>query len=183
MLDQEIINSRATSPFSLKNKILRVIWKSVEITFFRWSPRPFHKWRSFLLRCFGAKVGMGVHVYSKVKCWAPWNLEIGNHTGIADGVTLYSQGKIKIGDRCIVSQNSYLCTGTHDYNTPEYNLYTKPIIIGNDCWIAAEVFIHPGVTLPTGVVVGARSVVIASLPEWSVCSGNPCVLIKKRKQY
>jgi putative colanic acid biosynthesis acetyltransferase WcaF len=181
-LEKEIINSRANSPFSFKNKVGRVLWKMIEKTLFRWSPRPFFGWRRFLLRLFGAKIGKGVHIYPGVMCWAPWNIEVGSHTGIADGVTLYSQDKIVIGSRCVISQGAHLCTGTHDYKTPFYKLITKPIVIKDYCWIAAEAFIHPGVIINEGVVVGARSVVLSALPEWSVCAGNPCVLLKKRKQ-
>ena len=183
MLDQEVIKLRATSPFSRKNQLMRVLWILIEGSLFRWSPRPLHIWRSFLLKSFGAKIGKGVHIYSGVRCWAPWNLEIGEHSGIANGVTLYSQGKIKIGKRCVISQNSYLCTGSHNYNTPEYKLFTKPIEIGSDCWLAADVFVHPGVSIADGVIVGARSVVVGDLPSWSVCVGNPCNFKKKREKY
>ena len=179
MSEQDIIDARANSPFSLKNKVGRVLWQMIERTLFRWSPRPFLGWRRFLLRLFGAKIGTGVHIYAGVTCWAPWNIEIGSHTGIADGVTLYSQDKICIGERCVISQGSHLCTGTHDYKTPFYKLMTKPIVVKDNCWIAAEVFVHPGVVIDEGVVVGARSVVTSSLQEWSVYSGHPCVFIKK----
>ncbi len=183
LTEYKIIQARASSPFSLKNKIGRVIWQIIENTVFRYSPRPLFKWRNFLLKIFGAKIGSGVHIYPKVTTWAPWNIHIGANTGIANGVTLYSQGKIEIGERCVISQYSHLCTGTHDYAIPTYPLYTLPIIIKDDCWIAAEVFVHPGVTIEKGVVVGARSVVNKSLPKWAVYSGNPCKLIKNRTPY
>jgi putative colanic acid biosynthesis acetyltransferase WcaF len=181
MLEQDIINARANSPFSLKNKVGRVLWQMIEKTLFRWSPRPFFGWRRFLLRLFGAKIGTGVHIYSGVTCWAPWNIEIGDYTGIADGVTLYSQDKILIEARCVISQGSHLCTGTHDYNREDFALTTKPIIIKSNSWIAAECFIHPGVIINKGCVIGARSVVNNDMPENTVCSGYPCIPIKKRK--
>ena len=48
------------------------------------------------------------------------------------------------------------------------------------CWITAGVFIHPGVKIKEGVVVGAYSVVSKDLKAWSVYSGNPCKFIKSR---
>ena len=57
--------------FSLKNRLGRVLWLIVEFALFKYSPKPMHGWRSFLLICFGAKVGKGVHVYPKVKIWGP----------------------------------------------------------------------------------------------------------------
>jgi putative colanic acid biosynthesis acetyltransferase WcaF len=95
-------------------------------------------------------------------------------------VVLYSQGKITLGRRAVVSQGSHLCTGTHDYEQDGFPLVTKPIRVGDHAWIAAEVFVHPGVEIGEGAVVGARSVVVRDLPEWMVCSGNPCEPLKPR---
>lgn len=166
--------------FSVANRAARVIWQITSLFFFRLSPRPFHAWRSFLLRCFGAKVGKGVHVYPGVKIWAPWNLELRDECGVGSGATLYSQGKITIGRRAVISQGVYLCTGTHDYTRAGSPLVTKPIYVGENAWIAAEAFVHPGVVIASGCVIGARSVVINDMPEWTVCAGNPCRPLKAR---
>lgn len=166
--------------FSLKNRMARLLWSFVYILLFKYSPKLFHNWRSFLLKIFGAKIGNNVHVYPKVNIWAPWNLEIGDESGIANGVTLYSQGKIIIGSRVVISQGSHLCTGTHDYTQKGFPLFTKPIIIKDYVWIATESFIHPGVVINEGCVIGARSVVNKDMPDWMVCAGYPCQPIKKR---
>jgi putative colanic acid biosynthesis acetyltransferase WcaF len=166
--------------FSFQNRILRVFWNIFNLFFIKYSPKPFHAYRGFLLKIWGAKIGKGVHIYPKVIIWAPWNIELNDEVGIANGVELYSQGKIKVGKRSVISQGSYICTGTHDYTLKENPLYTKDIIIGENVWIAAQSFIHPGITINNGVVVGARSVVNKDLPAYYVCSGNPCVPIKKR---
>lgn len=167
--------------FTLKNRLARVIWGVVYVLFFKYTPKPLHVWRSSILRLFGAKIGKGVHIYPKVIIWAPWNLEIGDESGIANGVILYSQGKITIGKRVVISQGSHICTGSHDYTKKEFPLFTKDIIIGDNVWVAAESFVHPGVLIADGSIVGARSVVTKSLPSWTVCSGHPCVPLKKRE--
>lgn len=166
--------------FSFANRAARILWSFVALFFFRLSPKPFHQWRSFLLRCFGAKVGKGVHVYPRVDIWAPWNLELHDECGIGNGAILYSQGKISVGRRAVISQGVNLCTGTHDYTRLGSPLITKPIFVGENAWIAAEVFVHPGVTIAAGCVIGARSVVISDMPEWMVCAGHPCKPIKRR---
>jgi putative colanic acid biosynthesis acetyltransferase WcaF len=176
-------NTFEGASFSLRNRIARVAWGVVYLFFFRYSPRPFHAWRAWLLRCFGAGIGKGVHVYPAVKIWAPWNLTIGDQSGIANDVILYSQGKISIGKRTVISQGSHLAAGTHDYNHPGFPLVTKPIIIGDFVWIAAEVFIHPGVTVAEGCVISARSVVTRDMPAWMVCAGHPCSELKKRTDF
>jgi len=169
--------------FSLASRLYRVLWQTAELLFFRYSPRPLHRYRSFILRLFGAKVGRGVHVYPKVKIWAPWNLVLKDECGIANGVTLYSQGKIIIGRRAVISQGAHIVTGTHDYTHPGFPLITKPIIIADHAWIATESFIHPGITIGEGCVIGARSVVTKSMPAWMVCGGHPCKPIKERPNF
>lgn len=166
--------------FSFGNRLARVGWGMVSLLLFRFSPRPCHGWRAFLLRLFGAQIGPGAHIYGGAKIWAPWNLEVAAEAGIADGAILYSQGKITIGRRAVISQGAHLCAGTHDYNDPGFPLIAKPITIGAHAWIAAEAFVHPGVTVGDGCVVGARSVVVRHLPPWTVCSGFPARVLKER---
>lgn len=175
------IDTHTGASFSLGNRLVRAIWNLVEGTLFRWSPRPFHGWRRWLLRLFGAKVGGGVHVYPGTRIWAPWNLDLGEQCGIADRVILYCQGRITVGQRAVVSQGSHLCAGTHDYETAGFPLVTAPIVVGDEAWIAAEVFVHPGVTIGEGAVIGARSVVNKDMPAWMVCAGFPCKPLKERR--
>lgn len=166
--------------FSFKNRIARLVWGIVSSVLFHPSPRPCHNWRALILKIFGAKVGTGVHVYPGTKIWAPWNLELGDECGIAKGAILYSQGKIIIGKRAVVSQGAHLVTGTHDYTNHGFPLVTMPIRVGDYAWIAAEAFVHPGITIGDGCVVGARSVVTKDMPDWTICSGHPCKPIKER---
>jgi putative colanic acid biosynthesis acetyltransferase WcaF len=174
-------NNFSGPSFSIQNRLARVCWNMVYLILFRLSPISFFGWRIMLLKVFGAKVGKGVHVYPGVKIWAPWNLEIGDYSGIASGSILYSQAKITIGKKVVISQGAYLCAGTHDYTDPGFRLITKPIFVSDYSWIATETFIHPGVIIGEGVVIGARSVVTKDLPSWMVCTGHPCLPVKERK--
>jgi putative colanic acid biosynthesis acetyltransferase WcaF len=173
-------NTYTGASFTLSNRIKRVVWGMAYTILFRFSPRPFHAWRAFLLRIFGAKVGKGVHVYPGVKIWAPWNLVIADECGIGSGAILYSQAKITIGYRSIISQGTHICTGTHDYTKEGHPLMAFPITIGEKAWLAAEVFVHPGVVIGDGAVIGARSVVTKNMPSWMICAGHPCKAIKER---
>ena len=101
--------------------------------------------------------------------------------GVADDAELYSIAPIHLKERCVVSQGAYLCTGTHDYEDPNFQLVAAPIVVGVQAWVAAQAFVGPGVTIGDGTVVGARSVVTKSLPEWTVCAGHPCRPIKPRQ--
>jgi putative colanic acid biosynthesis acetyltransferase WcaF len=166
--------------FSLQNRLQRVSWGLCYVLLFRPSPRPLHAWRAFLLRRFGARLGQHCHVYPKVRIWAPWNLIMHDYAGMADEVNCYNIAPIVLGERVVVSQGVHLCTGTHDYEHPQFQLYALPIHIGERAWLCADAFIGPGVTVGAGSVIGARSVVTKNMPVWSVCAGNPCKSIKPR---
>jgi putative colanic acid biosynthesis acetyltransferase WcaF len=173
-------NTHTGPSFSLRNRLGRVVWGVAYLLLFRFTPAPLHGWRAWLLRRFGARVGRGVHVYPAARIWAPWNLTLDDECGVANGAILYSQGKIHIGKRAVVSQGVNLCAGTHDYTRPGFPLLTRPIVIGDHAWVAAEAFVHPGVTIGEGCVVGARAVVTRDMPPWMVCAGHPCVPVKPR---
>jgi putative colanic acid biosynthesis acetyltransferase WcaF len=165
----------------LSTKVRRFIWNAVWILLFRFSPRLLHPWRSFLLRAFGARIGSGVHCYPSAKIWAPWNLVMGKNSCLADHVDCYCVDKVVIGDRVTVSQYSFLCTASHDYERRSMPLVSAPIHIGSDAWITADVFVAPGVTIGEGTVVLARSSVFKDLPPWMVARGNPATPFKERQ--
>ena len=88
------------------------------------------------------------------------------------------------GDFAVISQGAHLCGGTHDYNSKNFQLITKPIVIGTHAWICADAFIHPGIIVPEGVVIGARSVLGKSPNQsWAVYAGNPAIYVGSRKQH
>jgi putative colanic acid biosynthesis acetyltransferase WcaF len=119
-------------------------------------------------------------VYPKASIWAPWNLEMGFDSTLADRVDCYNVDKIIIGNEVTVSQDAMLCTASHDIEDPGRQLVTKPITIGDGAWIFARAFVGPGVTVGKGAIVAACAVVVKDVPEWVVVGGNPSKLLKKR---
>lgn len=171
---------------TLKNKISRLAWNIVYVTFFRYSPVLFHSWRRFLLRLFGAKLAKSSVVYPSVKIWHPMNLKMKEGSCLGPEVICYNVDKISIGKNSTVSQMTHLCTASHKFDdesifkSPEMILITAPIVIKDYVWITAEVFIAPGVILNDGSVVYARSVVTKDLDDWSIYSGFPAKKIRPR---
>jgi putative colanic acid biosynthesis acetyltransferase WcaF len=148
---------------------------------YRPSPKVLHGWRRLLLRLFGARIGINAHPYPSAKIWAPWNLEMGDHSCLSEKVDCYSVDFIRLGPHAIVSQYSFLCTASHDYNDPTMPLITAPIIVEAGAWVAADVFIGPGVRIGEGAVVGARSTVFRNVQPWMVVAGNPLKVIRRRE--
>jgi putative colanic acid biosynthesis acetyltransferase WcaF len=88
---------------------------------------------------------------------------------------------VTIGNHSVISQDAYLCAGTHDYTQPTLPLLREPITIGHGVWIAAGAFIGPTVTVGDNCVVGARAVVMKDVPPGMVVAGNPARVIKQRQ--
>jgi putative colanic acid biosynthesis acetyltransferase WcaF len=175
-------NDPFTGPsFSLSHRVRRQVWNIAWLFFFRFSPRPLHAWRNVLLRFFGASLGKHVHIYPSVRIWAPWNLSIGNFVGVGDGTNIYCMDRIGIGDYTVISQGTHLCAGSHDFNSPNFQLVTAPIVIGSRVWLCADSFVGLGVSIAEGSVVGARGVVAKSITEpWCVWAGIPVKKIGSR---
>jgi putative colanic acid biosynthesis acetyltransferase WcaF len=157
------------------------LWWIVQTLLFKTSPQFMYSWRRFLLRLFGAKIGKGVILRPTMHTQFPWKVSIGDNSWIGDHVVLYSLSKITIGNNVVISQKSYLCTGTHDYLSETFDICAEPIVIKDECWIATDVYVAPGVTIEKGTVVGARSSVFRSIPENSICVGSPAKVIRTRQ--
>lgn len=177
-------NDPFTQPsFSLRNRLGRLAWGGVWLLLFRTSPRPMHAWRCFLLRSFGAVIGQDVHIYPSVRIWAPWQLTLGNRVGVANGATLYNMAHLTVGNDCVISQGAHLCGGSHDVDSPNFQLVARPIILGDQVWICADAFVALGVRIAPGCVVGARSLVLKDINEpWTVWAGHPAERKRQRRQ-
>ena len=79
------------------------------------------------------------------------------------------------------NQTSLLSEAAPANNSALFEIIKRPVNIGSRVWVCARVFIHPGVSIADGVVIGACSVVSKDLmEEWIVYGGNPVKKISKR---
>jgi putative colanic acid biosynthesis acetyltransferase WcaF len=166
--------------FPLRNRLLRAGWGLVYSVCFRTSPRPFHRWRAFLLRCFGAKLGRNVHIYPKASIWAPWNLVCADQATIADEAIIYNPSIVSLGSHAIVSQQAYVCGATHAYEDPNFALVSFPISIGEYAWVCARATVQAGVQVGDGAILALGSVASRDLEPWWVYGGIPARKIKAR---
>lgn len=98
---------------------------------------------------------------------------------------------VNIGSNVFFGPNCSLMTPLHPLRWQERNIkfkddktayddeYAKPINIGDNCWISANVVITGGVTIGEGCVIGAGSVVTKDIPANSLAAGNPCKVIRE----
>ena len=169
--------------FPLSNRLRRALWGIVYLVFFRPSPRPLHRWRAFLLRCFGAKLGRNVHIYPRATIWAPWNLICEDTVAIADEAIIYNPSIISLGSHATISQHAYLCGATHAHEDPAFPLISFPISIGEYAWVCARATLQPGVNVGRGAVLALGSVASKDLQPWTVYGGIPARKIKDRRDF
>ncbi|GAA4095182.1 acyltransferase [Mucilaginibacter panaciglaebae] len=107
---------------------------------------------------------------------------IGNNSLI--GMSNVIIGPVSIGNNVIFAQNIVASGLNHDYrdiNTP-INLQktiVSPIVVEDDCWIAANAVLTAGVTIGKHSVIAAGAVVTKDVSPYSVAAGNPAKVIKK----
>lgn len=127
-------------------------WLARSLCFAPWFPIP-SPIKVAVLRVFGAKVGSGVVIRSRVNITMPWRVEIGDHVWLGDEVFILSLDRVRIGSHVCISQRAFLCTGNHDFKSEGFDLITAPIEIGDSCWVGACAFVGPGAVMPPGSMV------------------------------
>jgi putative colanic acid biosynthesis acetyltransferase WcaF len=157
------------------------LWWLFDALFVRSTPQALYSWRRIALRLFGAKIGHNVLIRPGVRVTFPWKVVIGDHCWIGDNATLYSLAEITIGEHSVVSQDAYLCAGTHDHCDISFPTVASPITVEPECWIAARAFVGPGVRIGRGAVVGACSVLLSDVLPAMVVAGVPARKIGTRK--
>jgi len=168
------------SPWSLSNRLARLLWEFCWALFCMWTPKPLNQWRLIWLRLFGAKVHGTPFVHQRARISIPWNLTIHDRALLGDRANANTLGEIEIGPRAIVAQEVYLSSGSHDFDQPALPLTTAKITIGQDAFVGARTFVMPGVTIGNRALIGACSVVTKDIEENVVAAGNPCRVLKVR---
>ena len=176
------LGRNSPAPWTRSERFKRALWLVVEGLLYRPSPRGCHRWRVRLLGLFGATIDepATVRVFPSARVHFPWKLELHRHCMVGPNVRLYNLADVTIGAGANLSRNIHVCAGTHDFNQWKMPLVTAPVHIGENVWIATDCFIGPGVRIGDFSVVGARSVVIDSLPAGKICVGHPCRPVKDR---
>lgn len=111
-------------------------------------------------------------------------VSIGERTTVGEQSLIYASCNISIGNDVMIGPRLYVVDTQHGTELGlKMNLQKNrenPVIIGDDCWIGANVTILPGVKLGNGCVVGAGSVVLKDVPDYTVVAGVPARVIRKR---
>jgi putative colanic acid biosynthesis acetyltransferase WcaF len=162
-----------------RSMLVEAMWLILSAAFVTsWIPGSAH--RCLLLRAFGARIGKRVSIKPGVRIKFPWRLEIGDDSWLGEDVWIDNLAPVQIGSNCCISQGAYICTGSHDWSSPAFDLIIKPVRIENCAWVAAQSAVSGGVTVGEGAVLSLRSLATSDLAPWGVYCGVPAEFVKER---
>jgi maltose O-acetyltransferase len=140
--------------------------------------------RRQLVRSILPACGHGVIVKSRCYFGTGTSLRIGNNSQL--GARSRIDHEVTIGDDVVIGPEMIILTISHAFEDPRIPVRLqgavprRPVVIGNDVWIASRVIITPGVTIGDGAVIAAGSVVTKDVKPFSVVAGVPAKLVRRR---
>lgn len=167
-------------PYPFSDYLLRIPWTIAKYSIWKLAWHRFSFLRMLILKLFRADTHLSSLAHGSTDILRPWDIKFGKYSSLGPRVKIYNLRRIEIGENTVISQDVYLCGGTHDYKQSSFPLLRKNIIIGDKVWICAGAFIGPGVTIGEGAIIGARAVVTKDVEPWTIVGGNPAKFIKKR---
>ncbi|KKK25680.1 hypothetical protein AOCH_007570 [Aspergillus ochraceoroseus] len=113
-----------------------------------------------------------------------YNVKVGAGAFINFDCVILDTCLVTIGARTLLGPKVALYSGTHPLDPAIRNGTSGPesgkeIHIGEDCWLAGNVIVLPGVTIGDGAVIGAGSVVTKDVPAYHLAVGNPAKIVRK----
>jgi acetyltransferase-like isoleucine patch superfamily enzyme len=139
------------------------------------------------------RLRQGVWLGRDCEISAGTRMQIGERSSLQHRTQLH--GDVSIGAGCVGAANLYASSGAHEFrNPPEIPIRvqdfhrvrrpadsrSRPISIGDDCWLGVNVVVAPGIAIGRGCVVGANSVVTENLAPYSIAAGAPARVIGHR---
>ncbi len=150
----------------------------------------YEKREQILVELIG-ELGEGSRIQGPIQFHYGVHTKIGKNFFANFNFTVQDDGEVIIGDDCNFGPNVTIVTPVHPMlpeerralyapdGSPAHLCWAKPVRIGSDCWLGANVVVCPGVTIGEGCVIGAGAVVTRDIPPHSFAAGNPCRVIRE----
>lgn len=117
-------------------------------------------------------------------------LQIGKNCEIGDYVHIVAHDSVKLGDNVLIASKVFISDTSHGNYTGQNQdgpntrpndrpLHTKPVVIESNVWLGDNVVVLPGVTIGSGSIIGANSVVSKDVPKNTISVGVPAKVIKE----
>lgn len=163
------------------------LWRFAYACTVKWLPRTCYSRVSNACRVFFAR---RIAAFAGKKISIERGSTFGSGLRIGDGsrIGYFAEvyGDVSIGKECLIGPQAVFHTsghGTARLDIPmkrQESTTSRPIVVGDDCWIGQRAIILPGVTIGSHSIVGAGAVVTKSVPPYSVVVGNPARVVKSR---
>ena len=116
--------------------------------------------------------------------WVNQNSYLGENVNF-NGMKIYGQGKVVIGNNFHSGTDCQMITQFHDYDKgkaiPYDSTYIKKdIIIENNVWLGNNVILLGGITIGEGAIIQAGSVVVSNIGKYVIAGGHPAKPFSKR---
>lgn len=156
------------------------LWAAVEILLVTNAWQISSSLRIRALRAFGAEIGPGVIFRPRTRVKFPWKLHVGSRSWIGEGVWFHNQDDVYIGADVVISQETFLTTGSHAHRR-DMALITRPISVRDGAWVTSRCMILGGATIGTNAIITPMSVVTGqTVPDGEIWGGNPLTFKAKR---
>ncbi len=167
--------------YKIRNLLIRIILQTIKYLDFKL----LMKVRNYLYKYIFNSMGKNCNICAAVTFISPNNIKLGNRVSIHHNCYIGGRGNINIGDYVSIACNTIIISEDHIFddlnkNIKEQGIKEKRIIIEDNVWIGANTKILGGVTVKTGSVIAAGSVVNKDTAVNSVVGGVPAKLIKYR---
>jgi putative colanic acid biosynthesis acetyltransferase WcaF len=139
------------------------LWAVCEVVVLRNPLQPSSGLRARALRAFGARVGEGVLLRPGLRVKFPWKLSVGDRSWLGEDVWIHNQGQLDIGADAVVSQETFITTGTHRFRG-DMGLETRPVVIEDGAWITSRCTILAGTRIGRSALVLPSTVVDSDVP-------------------
>lgn len=141
-------------------------------------------------RCMPAylqHLGSGTVLQHGFRVTMPEKVSIGSHCNIGCDAFITGGGGVRIGDWVGFGPDVKVWSVNHCFDDPDtpwllQGSQYKEVVIEDDVWLGANVFVMPGVTIRKGAIVSAGSVVNKSVPPFALVAGNPARVVGWRKR-
>ncbi|TFV53714.1 acetyltransferase [Blastococcus sp. TF02A-35] len=147
------------------------VWGLAELLFVSSSWQVSSRLRRAVLVAFGARIGQGVILRPRLRVRFPWKLTIGDRSWIGEDVWLHNQDQVRIGSDAVVSQGTFVTTGSHAHRR-DMALITKPVVIEDGAWVTARCIVLGGSRIGVSALVTPGTVVSGDVPA-AMVFGTP----------
>ena len=159
----------------------RIDAKEICYDFNRLRPSEIDKQKELLKKLFGS-TKENLCIVAPFWCDYGYNIHIGENFFANHNVVVLDCAKVTFGNNVFIAPNCVFSTAGHPLDVEQRNKgleYAYPITVEDNVWIGASVTVLPNVTIGSGSVIAAGSVVNRDIPQGVIAAGNPCRVIRE----